>query len=772
VGRRTSTRVFCATALAVLVAAVLGGSARAVTFSIAPGDPPVTVTISNAGATATSTFTGTAGQRVSLNITNSTIASMKITLVKVNGPQIFTVSATKTAKFVDTNTLPSNGNYKLIVDPNSTYTGKVTLRLYNVPPDASNSITLGSPGTTVTTTVPGQDAAFTFSGVAGHRVSLHMNPVTVSSGSVTVINPDSTVLSGPQAFATAPTFIGPLDLEQTGVYTVFLNPKVKNVGSVTLTGYDVPADTSAALTLGTPATATTTVPGQRNTFTFTGTQNQRVSVEVISSNVSGTLSLLKPDLSVLASTPVGPAGGFLDTTVLPANGTYTFVVDPSGAATGELTFTAHDVPADPSPAITAGGPPVTVTTTVAGQNAYLTFTGTAGQKVSVLVSNVSLNPAELDLLKPNGASLLNGPVTISSTGAWMQTTTLPADGAYKILVDPQLGNVGSADVQLFNVPADLSGTITPGTPLVVTTTAPGQNATYTFNGVKDQRLSLNLTSVTISSVKVSVLKPDGTNLIVKTVGASGGFGEPVKLTVGGVYKVKVDPQSSAYGSVTVGLYVVPANTTGALTLGTPLTVSTTVPGQNATRTFTGTAGHRLSFKFSSVTMASVKVIVKGPGATPQTVLQHTVETDTDFVEPVTLSATGTYTVTIDPQGASTGSVTLTFYDVPADVAPAAGTTSCTTTVPGQNCKLTLSVNSGTRTITVTTNVPADPGQSQSVFLTVYQGTTVSNANDIGFGSSGPSGPPSFDVSFPANGTYTIVIDPFGAATGTTSVAIS
>ncbi len=164
--------------------------------------------------------------------------------------------------------------------------------------------------------------------------------------------------------------------------------------------------------------------------------------------------------------------------------------------------------------------------------------------------------------------------------------------------------------------------------------------------------------------------------------------------------------------------------------------------------------------------------MKGPGATPQTVLQHTVETDTDFVEPVTLSATGTYTVTIDPQGASTGSVTLTFYDVPADVAPAAGTTSCTTTVPGQNCKLTLSVNSGTRTITVTTNVPADAGQSQSVFLTVYQGTTVSNANDIGFGSSGPSGPPSFDVSFPANGTYTIVIDPFGAATGTTSVAIS
>jgi hypothetical protein len=764
VGRHTSTRVLCTAVLAVLVAAALGGSAAAVTFSITPGGQPVTVTISTAGTTGTATFSGTANQRVSLNITNSTIASMKITLAKVNGPEIFIVSATKTARFVDTNTLPSSGNYKLTVDPNSNYTGKVTLRLYDVPADASGSITLGNPGVKVTTTVPGQDAAFTFSGVAGHRVSLRMDPVTVSSGSVTVLNPDSTVLSGPQAFATAPTFIDPLDLEQTGTYTVFLNPKVKNVGSVTLTGYDVPADTSAALTLGTPATGTTTVPGQRNDFTFTGTQNQRVSVEVISSEFSGSLRLLKPDLSVLAATPVGPAGGFLDTTVLPANGTYTLVVDPSGAATGALSFVAHDVPADPSPAITAGGPPVTVTTTVAGQNAYLTFTGTVGQKVGVLVSNVSLDPAELDLLKPNGASLLNGAVTIANTGAWMQTTTLPVAGQYKILVDPQLGNIGSADVQLFNVPADLSGTITPGTPLTVTTTAPGQNAVYTFNGVKDQRLSLNLTSVTVSSVKVSILKPDGTNLIVKKVDTSGGFAEPVKLPVGGTYKVVVDPQSSSYGSVTVGLYVVPADTTGALTLGTPLTISTTVPGQNATRTFTGTAGQRVSFKFSSVTMAKVKVIVKAPnGSTP---MQHTIETDNDFVEPITLTVTGTYTVTIDPQQASTGSVTLTFYNVPADTT---GTTSCTTTVPGQNCTLTQTVTSGTHTLTVTTNVPADTGQTQSVSLTVYQGTGTTTW--VGFGTSGPDGN-SFGVSFPSNGTYTIVVDPFGAATGMTSVAIS
>jgi hypothetical protein len=769
VGRRTSTRVFCASILALFVAAVLGASASAASFSITPGGPSVTVNISSAGDKATATFTGTAGQRVSLDITNSTIASMKISLLKPNGTAVFTVTATKTARYVDTNTLPVNGTYKLVVDPNLDHTGKVTLKLYDVPPDASSSMTLGAPGSTVTTTVPGQNAYFTFSGTAGQRLALSMTGVTISAGSLTLKNPDNTVLKGPQAFATAPTFIDPITLTQTGLYKLVLDPKAKAKGSVTLTGYDVPADTSAALTLGLEATGTTTVPGQRNTFTFSGAQNQRVSVSVLSSDFSGTLSLLKPDLSVLASTPVGLAGGFLDTTVLPVAGTYTFVIDPSGAATGSLSFTAYDVPADPSSAITAGGPAVTLTTTVPGQNAYATFTGTLGQKVSVLVSNVvDLAPAELDLLKPNGSHAIPAPVTVTSAGAWMQTVTLPVSGVYKIVLDPQFTGTGSADVQLFTVPADLSGPITPGTPLTVTTTAPGQNATYTFTGTINTRVSLNLTAVSIENLKVSVLKPDGTNLIVKTVGTSGGFGGPVKLPVGGTYKVVVDPQSSFYGSVTVGVYVVPPDTTGTLVLGTPLTISTTVPGQNATRTFTGTAGQRISFDFTGVTMPKVKVIVKAPGTNPPTVLQYTVETDSDFVDPVTLPRTGVYTVTIDPQGASTGNVTLTFYNVPAD---ATGSTSCANTVPGQNCKLTLTVNSGTRTVTVTTNVPAAAGQTQSVSLTIYQGTTTTPANQVAFGTAGPAGN-DFEVFFPANSTYTIVVDQFGSATGTTSVAIS
>jgi len=765
VGRRTSTRLVCVAVLAVLVG-VVSGSAAAVSFTITPGGPPVTVTISNAGTTGTATFSGTSGQRVSLNISGSTIASMKISLLKPNGTAVFSVSATRTAKFVDTHTLPVTGNYKLVVDPNLSYTGKVTLRLYNVPLDASAAATVGGASATVTTTVPGQNAYVTFAGLAGHRVALGLDPVTISAGSVTVLNPDATVLAGPKAFATAPTFIDPLALNQTGTYKVVLDPKGKAVGSVTLTAYDVPNDTTASLTLGTPATGTTTVPGQRNNFTFGGTQNQRVSLTVESSDFTGTISLLKPDLSVLASIPVGPAGGFLDTTVLPANGTYTFVVDPSGDSVGALSFVAYDVPANTTAPITAGGSGVTVTNTVPGQNGLLTFTGTVGQKISVLVSNVNgLDPGELDLLKPNGASLLAAPITVTSAGAWLQPISLPVAGQYTILLDPQQANVGSADVNLYTVPTDLSGTITPGTPLSIATTAPGQNARYTFTGTTGQRLSLNLTGVTITNVKVSILKPDGTTLSTKTVGTSGGFIEPVALPVGGTYKVVVDPQSSYFGGITLGLYIVPADAPGTMSSTVAKTFTTSVPGQNAKWTFTGTSGQRLSFNFTGVSMASVRVTVKTPSG--GTLFSNTFGTDGNFIEPLTLSATGTYTVTVDPQGAATGSVTVTYYVVPANAA-AIAPNPLTISTPGQNGVITFSVTGAAadRTFTVSTTVPADPCCVDSIELKVFSGSTQVGISEF----AGPSG-----YTFTRNlvaGTYTIVVDPFGASTGSVTVTVS
>ena len=75
----------------------------------------------------------------------------------------------------------------------------------------------------------------------------------------------------------------------------------------------------------------------------------------------------------------------------PSTGFYTILVDPQGTDLGSMTLTLYDVPPDLSGSIAIGGPPVSLALgPVPGQNATLSFTGTAAQRVNLRLSNVTL----------------------------------------------------------------------------------------------------------------------------------------------------------------------------------------------------------------------------------------------------------------------------------------------------------------------------------------------------------------------------------------------
>jgi hypothetical protein len=90
---------------------------------------------------------------------------------------------------------------------------------------------------------------------------------------------------------------------------------------------------------------------------------------------------------------------------LPDTGTYTIVVDP-GALTGSLTLTLSEPVTD---TITIAGPPVLVIIDKPGQDARVTFEGTAGQRVDLGVSEVSfatgLGAVEVSILHPDRTTL-------------------------------------------------------------------------------------------------------------------------------------------------------------------------------------------------------------------------------------------------------------------------------------------------------------------------------------------------------------------------------
>jgi hypothetical protein len=127
------------------------------------------------------------------------------------------------------------------------------------------------------------------------------------------------------------------------------------------------------------------------------------------------------------------------------SGTYTLLLNPTGGtSTGTATLTVYTF-TDVTGSITPNGSSVPITIASPGQNAGLTFSGTTGQIVSALATNVTwggcLNFA-LGIVNPDGSMLTNA--GFCSTNGSLTNQTLPTSGTYTVLLDPIGVNTGSA----------------------------------------------------------------------------------------------------------------------------------------------------------------------------------------------------------------------------------------------------------------------------------------------------------------------------------------
>ena len=495
-------------------------------------------------------FDGVKNQRVSLRMTGVTIAGTYVYVRTPAGTELASDWVSTSSDFIDSHTLPATGSYTILIDPLNANTGSMTLTLHDVPPDPTGPITAGGAPVSVTTTTPGQNAVLSFSGVAGQRVSLRMSGVTISSSVVSVRKPDGAALATAN-LGTAGAFIDTVTLPSTGGYTIAIDPTLTNTGTMTLTLYDVPPDVTGTIGMnGSPVTVTTTTPGQNAVLTFSGVAGQRVSLRMSDVTITGSdVSIRRPDGTTLADEYVGISGEFIDTLVLPATGDYTILVNPTGSNTGSMTLTMYEVPVDVTGTIGSGGPPVTVTTTTPGQNVVLTFPGTAGQRVSLRTSDVTIALSAVSIRKPDGTVLASK--SAGMPGDFIDTQTLPTTGNYTVVVDPVNSDTGTMTLTLYEV-VDVTGSITVGGSSVsVTTTTPGQNAVLTLEGTQGQQVTVRMTSNTVPHTTVRLRKPDATNL-VSTSSALSAFNLATQtLPVTGTYTVLVDPSSTYTGSLTV-----------------------------------------------------------------------------------------------------------------------------------------------------------------------------------------------------------------------------
>jgi YD repeat-containing protein len=503
-------------------------------------------------------FDGSAHQGVSLQLSGSTFSSCTLFIFAPGGAQLTSSSCFSSTNFVGSVTEPLDGTYTIGIDP-GTSAGSITIGLTS---DVSGVITPGVP-ITVTTTTAGQNARYLFTGVAGKQVSVSVTNSTYPGCfalTVSVLNPDSTTL-GSASTCGSTDFLDSLTLHANGTYTVLISPGGASGGSATvlLSSFN---DIRGTIAPGSPVNVTTSFPGQNARYTFSGTTGQQVSLTVTNATYPGcggfSVSILKPDGTTLSSTFSCSSTAFLDSVTLPVTGTYTVFFDPSGAGTGSATMVLNTF-TDISGTITPGTP-VTVTTTVAGQNARYTFSGTTGQQVSLSVTNATYPGCggfSVSILKPDGTTL-SSTFSCSST-AFLDSVTLPVTGTYTVFFDPSGTGTGSATIVL-NTFTDISGTITPGTPITVTTTVAGQNARYSFSGTTGQHASVSLSASSYpgcTALTTSILNPDGTTLGSTSICSSTGAFGPLALPSTGTYTVFVDPAGTNTGSVTVSLTLAP-----------------------------------------------------------------------------------------------------------------------------------------------------------------------------------------------------------------------
>jgi YD repeat-containing protein len=725
---------------------------------------PQTATVSGSNV-AMYLFDATAGQTASISLSGSTFASCRLALVDPHGVSLYSNDCSPSTTFIDGLVLGTSGTYAIGVDPIG-QSGSVTVTL-NLATDVQLPLTLDGPSVTAANTSPGQNIRFTFSGLAGQHLNLRFSNITfTSSCSLSIVGQDGNALTTYGSCDTSGTgFVDILPLPKSQTYNIRIDPSGAQIGSITARLTSPPADFTGSITVGGPPVLVSTPnPGQYGKLTFNGNVGQHAALDIENPTyLTCVLLVQSPNGTTLVSSF---CSGPVILPPLPMAGTYTIVLAPQFGSGGSATVALNDA-SDLLGSITADGTPVNVTTSVVGQDVRLSFAGTAGQRVSLLVTNINSASGSITLLRPDGGTQAVLPVT-AGFGNFMSPATLATTGTYTLLVAHNSSTTMSETLQLYTVPPDVSGTLSiDGPPVTLTVTTPGQNGSLTFAGTSGQNVSFNLTNGSFppNECQMQILNPDGTVLFntgCTGTSAAGIFGV---LSQSGTYTIKITTSGGGTGSFTLQLFNF-TNITGSITIGgPPVVLNFTAPGQTAALTFNNNVfGQLVDVWANNVTIAQGGMSLSDPFG--QGVPGTSVFTPANygFISGDALNSSGTYTLHVNPQ-LNIGSVTVSIYNPPQNVTgtliPGTPVTQ-STTIGGQDIVLTFSGTAGQQATVHYTNPTCAPNALITGVLRDPSGNSLT-AQSFTSGSGDLQ-----TQTLPVTGNYTVwAIPAFGSVGGVT-----
>ncbi|GAA2965672.1 Peptidase inhibitor I9 [Actinokineospora diospyrosa] len=288
-----------------------------------------------------------------------------------------------------------------------------------------------------------------------------------------------------------------------------------------------------------------------------------------------------------------------------------------------------------------------------GQQGRFTFTGTAGQRLSLAYTTVSLGAGTPGgyVIDPTGAV-----ITPTGLGATTAMPRLTLTGAYEVVVN---GGSGTGSFAVWLSQETAGGAITTtGSGRTASAGRPGQRTRFTFTGTAGQRLNVGFTNpgAGIDGQHVQLVRPDGTVSELVSVGAPGSLQLEV-LPATGTYELAVNPASAVTGSVLTTLST-PVDG-GLVTIGgAAVNLSVTRAGQDGQVSFSGVVGDRLRVTFANNTFANktFALTVLRPDGTR--LVDRVVRTDLTPYDLPELAVAGSYVVIVDPAVAGTGAMAV------------------------------------------------------------------------------------------------------------------
>lgn len=615
--------------------------------------------------------------------------ALAVTLRKADGTALATCSFVAVGSCdLEPASFSSAGSYLIDFDPSGLAAAGFTAVMSA---DTTGDVSVdGSAPTVVAIARAGQNARYRFTGAAGQLVSVVLsgyalddgNAGTPSSAQIIVFRPGNAL----SAIATGVinSVLGSLTLDLTlpeaGTFTVAIKPTGLDSGSISL--QVKPAATGGLTVNG--STAVSLGAGQNGRFSFAaqaatghGLAITGLGFTPATGSPSLTITLRKADGTALTACTFTASGSCdFGPTSFATAGAYLVDFDPSGLAAA--TFTAV-LSSDATGAVTIDATtPTAVAISREGQNARASFTGTAGQLVSVVLSGNTLddgnastvNNTQVQVFKPSslGAAPI-GNVNFNTLAAGVVLDlTLPETGSYAIAINPGGLDKGSVNLQ---VKSAVTGTLAVNGSTAVSVGA-GQNARYNFAAQAATGYGLAITGLGFvpatgsPSLTVTLRKADGTSLTTCTFAANGSCDlAPASFATAGSYLLDFDPSGLAAASFTA---VLSSDATGVVTVdaATPTAVAIARAGQNARYTFAGTAGHAISIVLSgnalddgnpgTVNTTAIQISRPSNGATTASGNLNTVTAGLTIN--TTLPETGTYSILINPSGLDIGTINL------------------------------------------------------------------------------------------------------------------